>query len=268
MPYCSAGSDSLRAQHITRIESGWNALQRERALNQERRARQQQQREGQLADDERRAQPIPDAAGGGAASRAAKAGLYFRPRGAHGRREAEDERAQKRHADREQDDEAVEPRLLETRHARRTHGHQRADADLRERESEQRGRQREHQALGQQLTDDPGAPRAERRADRQFTRARRAAGEQQVGEVAARDQQHEPHRAEQHEEPRPVVADDIVGHRDHLKPSPCVSFGNCAWMPGTMRAELAEGLLSRHAGLEAAEDGEVVLVVRGLALPP
>ena len=209
------GQRQPRAQHTVRIESGRHALQRDRALNQQRRARQQQQRQRQLADDQRRAQPIADAGGGGVAPGAAQAGLDVRSRRADGGREPEDEGAQERHADREQDDEAVEPRLLETRHSRGTHRHERADADLRQREPEQRGGQREHEALGQELADDPRPPGAERRANGQLARPRRAAREQQVGEIAARDQQHEADRAEHHEEPRPIVSDDIVRHRDH-----------------------------------------------------
>ena len=34
--------------------------------------------------------------------------------------------------------------------------------------------------------------------------------EQQVGDVAARDQQHQPHRRQQDEQPQPVVADENV----------------------------------------------------------
>ena len=53
------------------------------------------------------------------------------------------------------------------------------------------GAEREHDALGQQLPDDAPLAGAERRADRNLARPRRAAREQQVGHVAARDEQHD-----------------------------------------------------------------------------
>ena len=52
----------------------------------------------------------------------------------------------------------------------------------------------EHQALGQRLAQEVPAARADRGANRHLARARRAAGEQQVGDVGAGDEQHEARR--------------------------------------------------------------------------
>src|ERR671934_130294 len=50
--------------------------------------------------------------------------------------------------------------------------------------------------------------RAERGTDRHLLLPRRAAGEQQVRDVGAADEQHQRDRAEQHEEWRTEIADD------------------------------------------------------------
>jgi hypothetical protein len=55
----------------------------------------------------------------------------------------------------------------------------------------------QHEALREELTDDASSPRPERRAHRQFARAHAAAGEQQVGNVRAADEQHDPNDAEE-----------------------------------------------------------------------
>ena len=57
---------------------------------------------------------------------------------------------------------------------------------------------REAQALGQELAYQPAAAGAEREADRHLAGARRRACQQQVAEVRAGDEQHEPGAAEQH----------------------------------------------------------------------
>ena len=72
---------------------------------------------------------------------------------------------------------------------------------------------RQEQALGQKLADEPRAPGAERRANGHLAVARRRAREHQVGDVGAGDEQHEPDRAEQHEQRDAHVADDVVEQR-------------------------------------------------------
>ena len=57
---------------------------------------------------------------------------------------------------------------------------------------------RQHHRLGQQLPHHPGASRAERDPDGELPPPRRAAAEQQAGNVRARNGQDERHRAEQH----------------------------------------------------------------------
>ena len=94
---------------------------------------------------------------------------------------------------------------------------QRARAPDREQQSQQAADRREHEALGQQLLHRALArlpPIAVRIA---ISRPRVVRpGEQEVGHVGAADQQHEAHRAEQHEQGRPDVADDPLGQRHRV----------------------------------------------------
>jgi hypothetical protein len=63
------------------------------------------------------------------------------------------------------------------------------------------------------LPDDPPARRAERRADRQLAAARDAAGEQQVRDVRAGDEQHERDRALQDEQRATAAVDGELVQR-------------------------------------------------------
>ena len=71
-----------------------------------------------------------------------------------------------------------------------------AAAPPRQRDAERRARGRKHHALGEQLARDPQPRRAERQPQRQLVAARRRARDQQVRDVGARDQQDEPHDAQ------------------------------------------------------------------------
>ena len=75
---------------------------------------------------------------------------------------------------------------------------------------------REHEALGQDLRDQPSASGAERQAHRHFLLARERSREQQVADVGARDEQHEADRREQDDQ-RPLgVADQRVAQRHRV----------------------------------------------------
>ena len=67
----------------------------------------------------------------------------------------------------------------------------------------------EQHAFGQQLPHQPLPAGAERGADRDFLLPPGGARQQQVRDVRAGDQQHQRHRAEQHEHRAAHVADDL-----------------------------------------------------------
>ena len=122
---------------------------------------------------------------------------------------------------------------------------------------------RQDERLGQQLADDAAAAGADGGAHRDLAGAHAAAGEQQVGDVAARDEEHERHRAEQDEQPLTVVADDfrVKGIRD---PDPdLVVVGILLRHLLINRLQFRIRLRDRHAAREPPDSGQVVVVVAG-----
>ena len=72
----------------------------------------------------------------------------------------------------------------------------------------------EQHALHQQLTQQPPALRAERGPHRDLALPRGAAREEQVGDVRARDEQHEPDGGHEHEQGGPDVGDHLLLKRN------------------------------------------------------
>ena len=90
---------------------------------------------------------------------------------------------------------------------------QRADAEPAEDQAEHAADDRQHDAFGQQLADDPAARAADRRADRDLAPAAGRAHEQEVRDVGAGDEQHEADGADQHEQRRADVPDERLPDR-------------------------------------------------------
>ena len=114
--------------------------------------------------------------------------------------------------------------------------------------------QGEQDTLDEQLLDDAAASRAERYAHRDFTRALRRPGQQQIGDVRAGDQKHErdgAHEREQHE-PERSAAVALVERHDRGA-NVLVGVGIVAREGGCDRLEFRAGLRDRHTGREAAE---------------
>ena len=95
----------------------------------------------------------------------------------------------------------------------------------REQETEAAAEERQDRTLGQELGDDPSAGRAERGTDRQLRGPRRDARPLEVGEVGARDRQHEAHGADENRERAPAVPHDVVEKRDAVRLEPLVDSG-------------------------------------------
>ena len=82
----------------------------------------------------------------------------------------------------------------------RTHRNQQRDAPLRYQQTEGSTARSKYQTLGQELTDDAAACRAECRTDRYLTLSRSTAREQQIGDVRTGDEQNECDGAGEHEQ--------------------------------------------------------------------
>ena len=167
---------------------------------------------------------------------------------------------------REEQHRGIERRLLEPGHAGRCGGHERLDAPRREADADDGRDEREDDAFGEELPGDPRPARAEGGADGELAGARGAACQQQVGDVAAGDEEHEADRAEKREHAARVVADEIVEHGDRRE----VELGRLAREGAAetlgVGAQLAERLFVGRPGLQPRVDLQVVLVVHRLAL--
>ena len=74
----------------------------------------------------------------------------------------------------------------------------------------------DEERLGEQLADDTAASRPERDAYAQLAHSARCAGQQKIGGIAAGDQQHDGHRAEQQPQQRTHVANGAVNEVLHV----------------------------------------------------
>ena len=103
-------------------------------------------------------------------------------------------------------------------------------------------------------------------ADRQLGGARGAAGQQQVGDVAAGDQQHEADSAKKCVEPSRVVADQLLESRDGGESELRI----VVWigLPEAVRIDLQfrERFGGRRVRLQSAVDLQVVLIMLRFAL--
>ena len=116
----------------------------------------------------------------------------------------------------------------------------------------------EHEALGQQLPDDARAPGAEDGAQGELALPRHRARQQQVRDVGARDEQDEPHGAEQHVERGLHVPRQRVAQR-HDRQRPGLVVGRMLLAhPLADRVHLRGGVRQGHASLEAAEPAQVL----------
>jgi hypothetical protein len=140
--------------------------------------------------------------------------------------------------------------------------HERGDAPPREQETAGCRDECEAHAFGEELSHDAPASGAERRANRHLPRARRAAGQQQVGHVAAGDQLDQHDGCEQHKEALSEIADETLHERRRTEVHRGVVPGKIAAQPVRGGVELRLRLAERSSRFQPAVDGQVVLVVQ------
>ena len=115
-------------------------------------------------------------------------------------------------------------------------------------------------ALDQHLARQSNASAAERGADGELVLTRRAAGDQQVGDVDAGNQQQEADGAEQREQRQADVVDQPIGEQFGADADGAVGVRVLAFQRGGDRLQLAAGRLEADAGLQTAEGVESVVV--------
>jgi hypothetical protein len=104
-----------------------------------------------------------------------------------------------------------------------------------------------HQALGEQLAHQPRAAGAERRPDADFALPCGGAREQEIGDIDARDEQHQQHGADQHEQRRPNLADHQLLQRKDHHGTGGIALRLFFLQLGVDPAHLAVGLIERDA---------------------
>ncbi len=247
-------------QEVARLEAEVGLLQADEAAQQQARADEQHERDGDLRDDQKAAR-TPDARlGGSAAPRLLEREVEVGLRDLQPRQQSHQQTRRQRDERREGQHPHVHTRLVEPREPQ-PFGHEREqgfDAPQGQHDPERAARQRQQNALREQLPHDPPARRAERRAYRHLLVTRRRAREQKVRDVGARDEQHEADRAEEDEQ-----------RRARLRPDQSLAQGDEAHAPvrvrvgvglGESRGDAAQLLLrlrARHTFTDAADDREI-----------
>ena len=132
-----------------------------------------------------------------------------------------------------------------------------------ERDAGARAERREHERVGQHLTDDAPTAGAERGAHRQLPFTQRRANQQQVGNVRAGDQQQKHDGAGQRENRGPDLFDQGLVHR--LQPR-VEAGGLCSGKSCRMRRDRLPtcscARWQRDPGLEPADRPQTVRVMR------
>ena len=208
----------VQREHVVRVEAGVRALQRQQRREQHPGAGQQHERRGDLRDGE---QPQPPVRAGGDPQAAA--------------REAEAAGRRRRTAAAARTPAAPPPPAPaptpDPQHAR-VHGEiERANREARRvarrapRPSAARSPRRgcapaphSTQALGQQRAPQRAGAGPERRADRELPFTPHRARQDQVGDVRARDDEHQRRGGEQHQQHRPRRRRDLVAQADGVDP--------------------------------------------------
>ena len=165
-------------------------------------------------------------------------------------------------AEREQHDRPVEANLIEARQVGGLRGDQRFGPPVGERQSERAADEAEHDRFGDQLADQARAAGAEGRAHRELAVSRRAAREQQVGDVRAGHEQHESNRAQQHQQ-RPLdVADHQVAQRRAREGQAAVHLRKLVLQPRANPLQIGIEIGRGDAPASAANRGEKLRAAR------
>ena len=134
------------------------------------------------------------------------------------------------------------------------------EAPARHQQAEGCAQQAQQNAFREELRHQPPAAGAQRGAQGHFARPARGAREFEVGDVGAGDQQHEEHRAEEHEDVLPGIrANEKLAHRHGHKAPVLVGIRVLAGEARADGVDFRRGLRRRAARFQPAH---------GLQLPP
>ena len=177
-------------------------------------------------------------------------------------REAEEQAGDDGDRQREREHERIDDDVGGTRDAVRVRREQSAQTGTGEERADRCADDREHDAFGEKLLHHAAPARAERRPDGELLLARVGSREQEIGEVRARNDQHESDDALQNPDRRLHAADDVVLQRIDPKPMPGrvrhVGIRRDVLPVHELHLEVRPRQRERHARLEATDQIEKV----------
>lgn len=250
-------------QQLLWIETRIDLPQVIRALDHKARCDQQHEGHRHFRSDERGDQMLPRASGCGASSFELQGIARVRGRDSKRGDDARDQRRQRSHDKREQENRAIHCRVLCERNARRHQGPQQSETAIRQADSDRAGRQRHQGGLGQELSQDSKPRRTEGCAYGDFFLARCGASQQQVRDVSACDQQHKPRGGEQQEQHSARATQHLIAQRDDSNTETVVRVGMGHGKIAGNRVHLGLRLLDRHSRTQSRDDVEVAVVTPG-----
>ena len=213
------GEREVRYQNVVRVETGMERARGVKTLYEQPGADQRHGRQRDFTDHQQAPQPVRPRAGLLAAPALLQRFVQIRPQRNQQGGHAGYQGAHHAYPHRPRQHPAVQLKAAIQPHGgvhRREQPGERPRYPRHEEDSQESARGRGHEGLGEQLTRQPPAPRAQREPDGEFFLARRGAGEQQVGDISARDEQH--HRAYGHE--------DVQGPPQYRLRAAHMRFGN------------------------------------------
>ena len=192
-------------KHVLRFESGIDPGESHETVEQQPCTDQKNQRYREFTNDQGILQPQMTSAGAGLARgilhRVADVGL----RGIDRRCYSEAYSGEDRRPESKTQDAKVDTDLVQPRHPIWNDQNEGVDTQVRHSKTNHPTHQRQHQAFGEQLRREPASTATHRRPNGKFPAAVGATGKQQIRHVGARDEQHQSHGAQQHEQWRPYV---------------------------------------------------------------
>ncbi len=247
---------------MRRLDAEIHAVHRQEVAHHEARAGEERQSQGELADDQDTGPAAHANAGGAGASTFLEHFVDVGFGDVQRRRQTEQDPGAERDRGEEGDDGAVHGELNPVRLADILRGGvEETDADVGERQAEHTADDGKQHALDQQLPHDPPAVGAERDAHGNLARPVRRAREQQVGDVGARDEQHEADGAHQRQEYRADrAAIESPVERLDLWLNVLVGVGIILRETLTDREHLGARLGRGHLGIQPAEHLEATRV--------
>src|SRR5262245_7369867 len=243
------GQSNSHRQHVVSIDARIYFQNRQEVLHQQPRAGQQHQRHRDFSDGQRGAQPMTTDArlAHAVLQRFVQIGL----RRLNRRREAEEDSGHYGNDQRENQHARIDAEMIVARHHPSRFLRQRdlesLDTPSGEQNADRSANERQDDAFGQQLPDDPAPGGAKRQPQRNLFHSPRRAGKRQIGDIGAGDQQHERDRGHYHQRRRFIFAHGVFEDRENSHAPPGVRVRILLFQPSGDRVQIGLRLPDRDA---------------------